>query len=143
MFDGGQFARLYLIGGKITRELATSGSFQSAMWVAIILYLPLSLLFWHAPALVHWHEEPPIKSLFFSLVACWRNKWALALYGIGWFVLFLLVGFVISVVAGLIGNPETGALIMMPTALLMASMFFTSIYYTFRDSFVATDGEGT
>jgi uncharacterized membrane protein YhdT len=141
IFDGGQFARLYLVGGKITREMVNSGEFQSAMWVSVLLYLPLSLLFWHAPALVHWHGEPPVKSLFFSLIACWRNKWALTLYGVTWLALFIVVGFVISLTAGLMSSPEVGALIMMPTALLMAAMFFTSIYFTFRDSFVAADGE--
>ena len=141
IFDGGQFAKLYLVGGKITREMVNSGDFQSAMWVSVLLYLPLSLLFWHAPALVHWHGEPPVKSLFFSLIACWRNKWALTLYGVTWLALFMVVGFVISLAAGLMDSPEVGALIMMPTALLMAAMFFTSIYFTFRDSFVAADGE--
>ena len=141
IFDGGQFARLYLVGGKITREMVASTDFQSAMWVSVMLYLPLSLLFWHAPALVHWHGEPPVKSLFFSLIACWRNKWALTLYGVTWLALFMVVGFVISLAAGLMDSPEVGALIMMPTALLMAAMFFTSIYFTFRDSFVAADGE--
>jgi hypothetical protein len=141
IFDGGQFARLYLVGGKITREMVNSGDFQSAMWVSVLLYLPLSLLFWHAPALVHWHGEPPMKSLFFSLIACWRNKWALTLYGVTWLALFMVIGFVISLTAGLMSSPEAGALIMMPTALVLAAMFFTSIYFTFRDSFVAADGE--
>ena len=90
---------------------------------------------------MHWHGEPPVKSLFFSLIACWRNKWALTLYGVTWLALFMVVGFVISLAAGLMDSPEVGALIMMPTALLMAAMFFTSIYFTFRDSFVAADGE--
>jgi hypothetical protein len=28
----------------------------------MVLYLPLSLLFWHAPGLVHWHGVPPVKA---------------------------------------------------------------------------------
>jgi hypothetical protein len=44
--------------------------FQLTMLVTMALYLPISLLFWHAPALVHWHGISPVKSLFFSLVAC-------------------------------------------------------------------------
>jgi hypothetical protein len=91
LFDGGKFARLYLVGGQITRELALDESFQSAMWVAMALYLPLSLLFWHAPALVHWHGVPPLKSLFFSFVACMRNFKAFTLFGLAWVGVFLLV----------------------------------------------------
>jgi hypothetical protein len=73
LFDGGKFARLYLLGGKITQELVSAPDFQTAMWVSTALYLPLSMLFWHAPALVHWHGVTPVKSLFFSVVACVRN----------------------------------------------------------------------
>ena len=50
-FDGGKFARLYLMGGQKSKELVSAPDFQTAMWVAMALYLPLSLLFWHAPAL--------------------------------------------------------------------------------------------
>ncbi|MDB5963598.1 MAG: hypothetical protein JWQ72_98, partial [Polaromonas sp.] len=72
LVDGGQFARLYLVGGKITEDMVRQGDFQAAMWVTMLLYLPLSLLFWHAPALVHWHGVSPVKSLFFSFVACYK-----------------------------------------------------------------------
>ena len=82
LFDGGQFAQVYLGGAAITREAAESDSFQRAMWVAMALYLPLSLLFWHAPGLVHWHGVPPVKSLFFSLVACVRNFGAFVVFGL-------------------------------------------------------------
>ena len=84
LFDGGQFAMLYLMGGEMTRELAQTPDFRTAMLVALALYLPLSLMFWHAPALVHWHGVPPVKSLFFSFIACWKNFGAYTLYGIGW-----------------------------------------------------------
>ncbi len=139
LFDGGKFARLYLVGGQITRELATDDSFQSAMWAAMALYLPLSLLFWHAPALVHWHGVPPLKSLFFSFVACMRNFKAFTLFGLAWVGVFLLGGLIITVFAALIGSPQVIGVAMVPGALLMAAMFFTSVFFTFRDSFAVED----
>ncbi len=75
LFDGGTFARLYLVGGTFTRETVLDSGFQTAMWVSTLLYLPLSALFWHAPALVHWHSQPAVKTVFFRPVACpgnWR-----------------------------------------------------------------------
>jgi hypothetical protein len=45
LMDGGQFAKLYLVGGKVTEEMVLRGDFQAAMWVTLVLYLPLSLLF--------------------------------------------------------------------------------------------------
>jgi hypothetical protein len=29
------------------------------------------------------------KSLFFSAIACWRNKWAFLVYGLTWLAIFL------------------------------------------------------
>jgi cell division protein FtsW (lipid II flippase) len=85
---------------------------------------------------VHWYGVPPVKSLFFSIVACLRNFGAYLVYGITWLGVFLLSGVVITTLTGLLGSPELAAAIMLPTALLMAAMFFTSVFFTFRDTFV-------
>ncbi len=138
LFDGGQFARLYLVGGKITEELVMQGNFQAAMWVAMLLYLPLSLLFWHAPALVHWHGISPVKSLFFSLMACYRNFAALTVFGLAWVGVFVGAATVVALLSLVLGNPTLATVAMFPIALVIVAMFFTSIYFTFRDSFVAT-----
>ena len=139
LLDGGKFARLYLLGGKITEELITASDFQNAMWVSTALYLPLSMLFWHAPALVHWHGVSPVKSLFFSLVACLRNFGAFTVYGLSWLGLFITGALAVMLVAGLIGSADLAAAAMVPLMLLMASMFFTSMYFTVRDCFIGED----
>ena len=139
LVDGGQFAKLYLVGGKITEELVMQSSFQMAMWVVLVLYLPLSLLFWHAPALVHWHGLAPVKSLFFSFMACYKNWAALSVFGLVWVGVFVAAMLAVTLVAALLGNPGFAALAMFPVALIMMAMFFTSVYFTFRDSFTATD----
>jgi hypothetical protein len=136
LFDGGKFAKLYIGGVKITSELVNAPDFQTAMLVGTALYIPLSLLFWHAPALVHWHGIHPVKALFFSLVACLRNFWAYFMYGLGWMLVMMAVGLLVTVSAALIGAPGAAGLILMPMILLTAAMFFSSIYFTFRDSFV-------
>ena len=135
LVDGGGFARVYLGGAAPTREMMLEPEFQTAMWVFIGLHLPLSLLFWHAPALVHWHGLPPVKSLFFSLVACLRNFWAFAIFGLMWLSVLVLVVIGITTLAALLGNPGLAGDFLFPVLLLMASMFFTSLYFTFRDSF--------
>ncbi|CAM5790976.1 BPSS1780 family membrane protein [Castellaniella caeni] len=53
-----------------------------------LFYVLLSALFWHAPALMGWHGLPLRRALFYSMVACWRNKWAIALYASSWAALF-------------------------------------------------------
>ena len=143
--DGGKFAGVYLLGRPLTREAAQQTDFQVALWIAMALYLPLSLAFWHAPALMHWHRVPPLKSIFFSFVACFRNIGALTLFGIVWLGVFIGAGIVISLITGLMvafgamGGGEAGAAIgsvlMVGGALVMAAMFFSSIWFSFRDSF--------
>jgi len=140
LVDGGTFAKLYLLGGSAGAEVLSDSSFEAAALLALVLYMPLSLLFWHAPALVHWHGLSPVKSLFFSLVACTRNLGALILYGVTWIAFFIAVGTLIALVASFSGSEELVAALLFPCALVMASMFFTSIYFTFADSFdSATD----
>lgn len=135
LVDGGSFAQVYLGGATPTRELMLAPDFQAAMWVFIGLHLPLSLLFWHAPALVHWHGLSPLKSLFFSFVACWRNFWAFVIFGLLWMALLVLVVACITTLAALLSNPTLAGELLFPLLLLLASMFFTSLYFTFRDSF--------
>ena len=139
LVDGGQFARLYLVGGQLTPELVQSAAFQNAMWLVMALHLPFSMLFWHAPALVHWHGLAPGKSLFFSAVACVRNFGALTLYLLAWMGLFLGVAVLVTMVTVLLGSPGLIQTLMFPTIMLLAAMFFSSIWFTFRDSFVADD----
>jgi hypothetical protein len=138
--DGGQFARLYLMGGTISEEMLQDDRFELAALIAAGLYLPLSMLFWHAPALVHWHGVSPAKSLFFSIVACLRNFWAFNLFGVLWLATFIVIGMLVAAVIALLGNPQWVAATLFPTAIWMASMFFTSIFFTFKDSFESPTG---
>jgi len=141
LVDGGQFARLYLFGGKITDELLNSNDFVSATWLAMGLYIPVSMVFWHAPGLVHWYGVSPVKSLFFSGVACLRNVWAYAVYSAAWLGIFLAMGLTVTTVAALSGNPGLLGVLLLPSAMLIVSVFFTSIYFTFEDSFVPSDAD--
>jgi hypothetical protein len=90
---------------------------------------------------VHWHGISPVKSLFFSLVACTRNFWAFTVYSLTWLLAFLAMGIVVALLAAVIGSPEAVSGIMFPLAMLMAAMFFTSIYFSFKDCFEDTRGE--
>jgi hypothetical protein len=139
--DGGSFAKLYLMGGSVTPELVQDPGFQGAALTAIALYIPLSLMFWHAPALVHWHGISPGKSLFFSLVACWRNFLTFTVYSLVWMATFVGTGLVVATIASMVGGAALATTLLFPITMLMASMFFTSMYFTFRDCFEATLGE--
>jgi hypothetical protein len=143
---------VYTIGSMIATglgSLAAGGApaagepqrLDPSMLLTLLLHTPLFLMFWHAPALVHWHGVTPAKSLFFSVVACWRNMGALMVYSLAWLGVFLGAGTVLGLIGGLAGGAEVARAVMMPAALLMAAMFSTSIYFTFRDSFTADEPE--
>jgi hypothetical protein len=126
-------------GGEVTPAMVRNLFDSPSLWVAMALSLPLLMAFWHAPALVHWHGVSPLKSLFFSFLACWSNKGAMLLYLVGWVGVFTLGGLVMSLLGVVVGGAEALNLVLYPMALFMASMFQTSIYFTFVDSFVAPD----
>jgi hypothetical protein len=111
--------------------------FATMLWTAV-LYLPVSLAFWHAPALVHWHGIPPVKSLFFSFVACMRNAGAFTMYGLGWvgIALVIVAG---SSLAGMI-SPWLFGVVFGAATTLASIAFYISIWFTFRDSFLDSEG---
>ncbi len=109
--------------------------FQTALLLGSLLYLPVSLMFWHAPALVHWHGVSPLKSLFFSSVACLRNAKALLMFALGWAAVIFAASLLIGLLALITGSPQFAAAALMPLGLLITAMFSTSLYFTFRDSF--------
>ena len=135
LVDGGGFAKVYLANAPITPEVVNDTDFQTAMWLTTIMYVPLSMLFWHAPALVHWHGVPPVKSLFCSAIACWRNLGAFALYLLAWAGVFVAGAMLILLISSALGGNDLSAAVLMPGALLMAAMFFTSVYFSVKDCF--------
>lgn len=126
-----------LLAGPV--EAPQPGQFDSTTLIALLLHLPLFLMFWHAPALVHWHGVTPAKSIFFSVVAVLRNFGAHLVFGLGWLALFIAAGSFFGLLGSLLGGPGMAQAMMMPVALLLAAMFSCSIYFTFRDSFTGDD----
>ncbi|HQR87581.1 MAG: hypothetical protein B7Y59_06080 [Burkholderiales bacterium 35-55-47] len=137
LVDGGGFASLYLVGGNLDVETVTDSDFQNAMWLSMMLYLPLSLVFWHAPALTHWHGVPVSKSLFFSAIACLSNWRAFLMFGVMWTGIFMGTTLIITLIGSLLGDGEFAAMALLPAMLMMASMFFSSTYYSFVDCFTS------
>ncbi len=100
------------------------------------LQLPLLVLFAYAPALVYWHGLSATKSLFFSLVAFWRNLRAFITYSAAWVLILSMVLIGLSLLAG--GQAALLVQFFAPFSLVLLAMMFTSLYFSFRDSFIAT-----
>jgi hypothetical protein len=123
------------LDGKTNVDIAQSDEFRLRVILTAALYLPFSLAFWHAPALVHWHGVPAVKSLFFSFVACARNWRAFTLYGAGWAGMFIAVLAASGIAAAI--SPWLAAVVLGALSTMATIAFYISLYFTFRDSFVA------
>lgn len=134
LFDGGEFAKLYLVGGEIDAQTIQNNQLLVPLGIFSAGTFLLELLFWHAPALVHWGHVPPVKSLFFSWMACWRNKGAFLVFGLSWMAM-MSSGLLLS---GLLTEVLDSALVsglVMAMMLMTLAMFSTSLIFTFRACF--------
>ena len=141
LIDGGRSEALQIAAtsGKATPEsvaaLLSDARLQLGfLWFAGAAAL-LSLPFWHAPALVYWGGQSVGKAMFFSTVACWRNRWAFAVYGLTGFAAILVFAVVSSLLFALLGQPNMAAVAMMPAVLMFTAVFYTSLFFTFADCF--------
>lgn len=96
----------------------------------------LSLPFWHAPALVHWGSQSSPKALFFSTVACWRNRGAFVVYALTWFGVIMLFALLANIVFALLGQPELIKAASVLASLVFSAIFYASLYFTFTACFV-------
>ncbi|MGB6154448.1 MAG: BPSS1780 family membrane protein [Castellaniella sp.] len=118
-------------------------SLAQAMWGPMLVfggfYVLLSALFWHAPALMGWHALPLKRALFYSMVACWRTKWAIVLYVGSWAAVYyglsLLLGTLAS--AGLTANSMTWISLILD--IVLTALLYCSFYPVYATTFRAND----
>lgn len=119
---------------KDVSEVVSHPDVQRDMLWRMGLTLPVSLVFWHTPALVVWGRVPVGKALFFSAVASWRNLGAFVVYGLGWLLavtaLVAIDQMLLSLLPGVLGS-----LLAVMSGLWLFSAFYASLYFTVADCF--------
>lgn len=135
LLDGGSFAKVYLIGSELSKETVLKSDFQQALWLTLALYIPFSCLFWHAPALVHWHGIAVPKSIFFSFIACLSNWRAFVIYALTWSLLFAFAAAGFGFLSNVFDQAVWVEELLLPAILILACMFFTSAFFSFKDCF--------
>ncbi|WP_245152387.1 BPSS1780 family membrane protein [Allopusillimonas soli] len=93
-----------------------------------LLYVVISGFFWHAPALIGWHHIRMPQALFFSMVACWRNKWPFLAYGASWIAIFFAVDFTGSFLVTLGLSPGAVQVVLTPINIIVAAILYCSFY---------------
>jgi len=108
-----------------------------SLLVQLLLYLPVMALMWFAPVLTGWHAIPPAKSMFGSVVACWRNMGAMLVFGVAAGALTLGVSVLsVMLLSSLISSREVLSIVMAPLALVLMTIVQASLYPMYRAVFV-------
>ena len=129
--DGGQWLRM-LSGSQAQGAPVAAVDTVYAAFVFLALYAPLQLALWYAPLFAGLHRTPPIKSLFFSIVAVWRNKGAFLTYFASWFVVAIGIAVLIQLLAALL-PAGLRTLVLAPAFLLMMAALYCSFWPSYRD----------
>lgn len=149
--DGGALARWMLLGEAAGDEERPGSLFFGGL-VATLLATPVVAAFWFAPVLAAWDGMPPVKALFYSFFAVWRNWRAFLVYGgavlLASVPLMMLFGAAVTLLASVggtsvTGSPEArvgaGMLLASPLLFGAVAILLASFYASYRDIF-PTDG---
>jgi hypothetical protein len=122
--DGGTLLQ-WVFTGRRPEAAVDDDALASAAALALFAYLPVMAAFWFAPPLAAWHAAAPVKSLFFSFVACLMNWRAFLAFGVG------ALGLTLPLVLALaIAPPLFVALLV-----LVLPILFASFYASYADVF--------
>ncbi len=144
--NGGALLQLSGAGAGTADEALRDEELMSLLYSAVLLTLPLVLSFWFAPMLVAWNDLPPLKALFFSIVAVLRNWPAFAVYGASVVALSAiapgLLRTAVSVLPGTVGT-LFGAAVSLAMIFVLMPTLFASIYVSYREVFAPPTADVT
>jgi len=114
---------------------------RTPMIIFAVFYMLMAAIFWYAPVLVAWHQISILRALFFSGIACWRNKWVFLIYGLSWLAVFLAIDSALSLLVW-IGLPNTiAATVQVPINIVGGAALYCSFYPSYASVFIATEPE--
>ncbi len=129
-------------GGQIS--LGAPGNTMSeeevlgAMARLMLIALPVVAAFWFAPLLTAWDEVTPLKSVFFSFVASWRNWRAFAVFGLAASGVAIIVPGVLLITAGAISEALANVFsiaLKMVMIFVLAPVMMASVFVSYQDVF--------
>ena len=133
LFARDELANWKIVEGQVDSATVAANVPWDAISVAALVYLPILMLTWFAPQLVAWHRQPVAKALFFSLFACWRNRWPFLVLGLAFTALVVAVSWFFSMLMSLLGvSPQLGSMLLAPIALLLTSVAYSTQYPIYR-----------
>jgi hypothetical protein len=101
---------------------------RSGMLLRGAMLVPVALVFWHAPVILHRIGGSVARALFASALATWRNLPAFVVYGASWLAADFILSSAVGLVATAIGQPQIVLLLVLPAAVLFAAAFYASLH---------------
>lgn len=133
LFDDGNF--MSVMAGRRPAD-AQETDILPGMLVAMLIYIPAGMAFWHAATLIAWHGMPLGQALFYSFFAVLRAGRAFVVYILGWAVIGVLVPVLLtSLLAAVIGKPIVMLLVLVPLSLFLTVVMYCSFYPTYLAAF--------
>ncbi|UOF93530.1 MAG: hypothetical protein IR526_02430 [Bordetella sp.] len=103
--------------------------------ILIILSIVINAFFWYAPVLIAWHNLNFLQALFFSAIACWRNRFTFLIYGLIWITIFFFIDSVTKFMIK-IGLPiQVANSIEIPLSLIANAVLWSSFYPSYSSVF--------
>jgi len=128
-------------GGEAAASTVEEAELLWHMLRLLIIAMPVLLAFWFAPLLTAWEGMPALKSLFFSLVAVWRNWRAFLVYAVTATLIGVVLPGLLLLVASLLSKQSVVLRLML--LLVFAPVLMTGIYQSYQDVFAPVTDPGT
>jgi hypothetical protein len=140
VIDGGQLIQWITRGVMPAEDQMATVRFAAA--VGLLLYFPVMMCFWFAPQLVVWQGFTPLKALFFSFFAVWRNRGAFIRYLITWIGLVIFLAAVITLISQALGMAaESMSAILFPVTLILMAVAHGSFYASTKAVFGTSEND--
>ena len=79
------------------------------------------------------------QALFFSGVACWRNKWAFLVYGAAWVMVFLFIDLCAGMLVTIGLSPQFAGTLQVPFNIAAGGVLYCSFYPAYTSVFGIND----
>jgi hypothetical protein len=122
---------------------ALSQAMTGPMIVFGLFYVVISALFWHTPALVGWHRLSLRRALFYSMVACWRNKFPIVLYVGSWAAVYFGFHWIIDQLAAAGLAPSLLDWFALAVDIVITALLYCSFYPVYTSIFRAPQAADT
>jgi hypothetical protein len=114
--------------------IALPANLQSFLLWVFVLGLPMEIASWFAAPLIALRQQPLMKALFFSLVACLRNFGALLVYLVSVSICLIALPMLVAAQIGAL-FPALGSLLLGPVLMVALPVFFAGFYCSAEDIF--------